>query len=453
MSTARRDVVVQLPYAPRRWQAREHAAWAKSGARHSIWVVHRRGGKTVLAVKELVTAACETTRSDARYAYIAPLLGQAKRVAWDYMRAMTAPIPGVDYNLSELSVGLPNGARIRLLGADDPASLRGPYYDGIVLDELADMRPEVWGEVLYPALSDRRGWSMMIGTPRGVDLLSELYHSACDEANTEWYARRLTVYDTDVFTPKEIDEIQRGMTERAFRQEYLCDFAAGATDTLLGLDLCITASRRHYRPEEYSFAPRVAGIDVAYVNDSTVCYRRQGLVAHRPLVIRNRRTNDQAVAIANELRPWAPDAVFIDNAPVAFGLIDALRTLGVPLLPIDFGGAANHKRYVNKRSEIWHQMARWVEDGGAIPPEQDLLRDLSSIKVSHDNAASKFALESKDNLKTRGLPSPDHGDALALTFGAPVTPRVEAQSSDTSRYAAAIWGQRTNYDYDPMGDV
>ena len=103
----------------------------------------------------------------AQYAYVAPFLAQAKEVAWEYLKRFAGSI-GPPFKIqSELWVELIDGARIRIHGADNPDRLRGPYLDGVVLDEYADMRPSVWGEVIRPMLADRQGWATFIGTPKG----------------------------------------------------------------------------------------------------------------------------------------------------------------------------------------------------------------------------------------------------------------------------------------------
>jgi phage terminase large subunit len=125
--------------------------------RFNVLVAHRRFGKTVFCINELIKQAAKNNRDDPRYAYVAPLLSQAKDVAWEYLKRYTAEIPEATVNESELRVDLPGGVRIRLYGADNPDRLRGIYLDGVVFDEFAQMQPRVWSEVIRPALADREG--------------------------------------------------------------------------------------------------------------------------------------------------------------------------------------------------------------------------------------------------------------------------------------------------------
>src|SRR5882724_9014339 len=140
-------------YRARAGQADLHG----DGARFKVVVAHRRFGKTVFAVMQLLRCASQMTRRAPRFAYVGPFYRQAKAIVWDYLRHFGRGIEGARFHETELRCDLPNGARISLYGSDDPDSLRGLYLDGVVLDEYAQMDPRVWGEVIRPALADRAG--------------------------------------------------------------------------------------------------------------------------------------------------------------------------------------------------------------------------------------------------------------------------------------------------------
>ncbi|MDE7372106.1 MAG: hypothetical protein K2N07_10300, partial [Desulfovibrio sp.] len=129
---------VEIPYKPRYPEVHVQLA----AHRFSVLVAHRRFGKTVLVVNHLIRQALLSGCPRGSYGYVAPFRNQAKLVAWDYLKHYTAPIPGRTVNESELSIGLPSnggGAKIRIFGADNPDALRGLYFDGVVLDEVAQM--------------------------------------------------------------------------------------------------------------------------------------------------------------------------------------------------------------------------------------------------------------------------------------------------------------------------
>ncbi|WP_368412814.1 terminase family protein [Dongia sp.] len=222
MTQARRQAAMEVQlYAPRPLQARLH----KQLQRFNVLVAHRRFGKTVFCINELIAKAAANPRPDARYGYVAPLLTQAKDVAWHYLKRFTAPIPGIKASETELWIDLPNGARIRLYGADNGDRFRGLYFDGVVLDEYAQMNPRIWPEIVRPMLADRGGWALFIGTPMGRNHFCALYEQAREEA--EWFAQRFPASETGILCEAELAAARRAMSAQQFAQEFECSFAAG----------------------------------------------------------------------------------------------------------------------------------------------------------------------------------------------------------------------------------
>ena len=215
---------IALEYEPR-----EHfIPFHQRPNRWSCLVVHRRGGKTVACVNDIVARALYTKKKDARYAYVAPFYRQAKDIAWVYLKNYAAGAI-TKIRESELRVELINGAWITLYGADNPDSLRGIYLDGVILDEYGDCRPSLWGEVVFPTLTDRKGWAVFIGTPKGKNHFYDIFRQS--QSDESWYNLHLPVTDTNVFTQDEIDEIQRIMADEEYGQEYLCSFEAAVRGT------------------------------------------------------------------------------------------------------------------------------------------------------------------------------------------------------------------------------
>lgn len=427
---------IDLGFRPRPWQERS----LRSRKRFNVEVVHRRGGKTVKAVIRVIDSALKATKPMSRYGYVAPLLKQAKAIAWDYLKAYTAPIPGVKINESELYVELPhNGARIRIFGADNPDSLRGLYFDGVVLDEVADMKPDVWTAIIMPALLDRGGWADFIGTPKGINLFSELYFAG--QQNLDWYADLHTVYDTEALSESEIELARESMPDAQFRQEFMCDFTAGSSNALLTFDVVQEAFGKHVRPEDYTFAPIILGVDVARQGDDrTVIFRRQGLASFEPITMRGADSMLVAARVAAEIETHKPDGVLVDGSGgYGAGVIDRLRQLGYAPIEVQFGGKPMDARFNNKRTEMYWGMAEWLRTGGAIPPVKELKIELCTPTYDHDNARGVMKLESKDDIKARMGYSPDLADALALTFAFPVQKGMQQQQGAT----------QTGADFDP----
>lgn len=159
-----------------------------------------------------------------RYAYIAPLLRQAKQVAWDYLKDYCLKVPGTSANEAELRIDLPNGARIQIFGADNYDALRGIYLDGVILDEFGDMDPRAWVEVIRPALADREGWAIFIGTPKGRNEFHKLYEHA--KKAEGWQAFLLKASESNLIAPGELADARAIMTADQYAQEFECSFDA-----------------------------------------------------------------------------------------------------------------------------------------------------------------------------------------------------------------------------------
>lgn len=201
--------------------------------RFNVWVCHRRFGKTVLCISVLIKRAFECKLINPRFAYIAPQYKQAKRAAWDYLKLATDGIPGRKVYEQELRVDLPGGRRISLYGAEDVDALRGIYLDGVVLDEYAQMASRLWGEVIRPALSDRKGWAIFIGTPRGRNEFCERYEYACLDSN-DWVGKLYRSSETGIVDDEELSDARATMTEEEFDQEYECSFTAAIKGAYYG---------------------------------------------------------------------------------------------------------------------------------------------------------------------------------------------------------------------------
>ena len=411
-------VVVDLGYKPRAWQRECHTR----RRRFTVLALHRRAGKTELALRELVDKALRCPLDLPQFFYVAPLLKQAKAIAWARLKQIVAPLVArgmAEISESELYVRLlTNSALIRVYGADNPDAMRGVRLDGVVMDEVAQMSPEVWQDVIQPALSDRKGWALFIGTPNGINLFSQLFFGAAGKP--EWYAAVYTVYDTEALDPAEVERLRQDMSEQSFAREYLCDFSAAGTDQLISLTDVETASRRHIEPQDYDFAARILAVDPArFGDDKSVLIKRQGRLSHPPREWHKVDNMTLAAHVAEEIRGWRPDAVFIDEGNGG-GVIDRLRQLGFDVIGVPFGGAASRPRYRNKRTEMWFETRDWLSAGGVIPNHQQLKQDLATPTYSFTTATDIYDLESKDEIRKRIGRSPDYGDALALTFAFPV---------------------------------
>ena len=218
--------VLQLDYAPRR----QFLPYHNRTQRWAVLICHRRAGKTVASLNDLIRRAVSERKPDGRYAFIFPYRGQAKDTAWRYLKRYAGPILAEEPRESELAVQLLGGQMIRLYGADNPDALRGPYLDGVVFDEFGDMYPDVWFEVVRPMLADRLGWAAFIGTVKGVNAFWKLY-AGDDQTNwpgalnlpNEWYTMLLKASESKILPQAELDEMRVSIGEDRYRQEMECD--------------------------------------------------------------------------------------------------------------------------------------------------------------------------------------------------------------------------------------
>lgn len=419
---------IKLNYSPRKWQQELHT----HRKRFSIVALHRQGGKTEAAVMELIDCAVQARTELPMFAYVAPELRQARTVMWPRLKQKLRPVidaGGAVVNESDLSIQLlSNGATIRLFGASDPDALRGMTLDGVVIDEVAQMKTEAWEEVISPMLFVRKGWALFIGTPKGVNLFSSLYSKAVQ--NPEWYARTWTCYQTGALAEEEIARSKAQMSPMRFAREMLCDFNAQADDQLIPLSLAVDASRRSYNPNDRAIggSPVILGVDPArFGEDRSVIVRRQGLCCFEPLVFQGIDNMDLAAKVAREINAHRPAAVFID-AGAGAGVIDRLRQLGHRVVEVPFGGKATTAGFLNRRAEMWWKTKKWLETGGMLPQNDVLVKELATPVYWYDSK-DQVVLEPKDSIRERlgvdGGGSPDIADALCLTHAADVGPVLD----------------------------
>lgn len=201
---------------------------------------------------------------------------------------------------------------------------------------------------------------------------------------------------------------------------------------LIGMEEAYRATKRVYRSEEYDFAPKIIGVDVArYGGDRSVVFPRQGLVAFRPKVFTSIDNMSLAGVVAQSYDKWNADAIMID-AGRGEGVIDRLLQMGYSPIPVNFGGNPLNRKYANKRSEILDLAAQWIKERGAIPDMADLITDLSAPTYEYSNNDGKFEVESSKKMKARGCKSIDLFAGLAITFAFPVTPKPKFPFSTRS---------------------
>jgi len=221
---------IVIPYKPRELQKFLHKQIDKS--RFNVLVLHRRAGKTVMTINHILRAALTNPLPNPRYAFLSPTFKQGKATAWDYIKQYAEKIPGTKFNESELRCDLPNGARITILGAENDQSLRGIFLDGCVFDETQSIKPTIFPEVIRPALADRKGWCVFIGTPKGRNYFYELYQQA--KETKDWYGCVFKASETKILDQDELDAAKAVMSKDLYDQEFECSFQAAITGSYYG---------------------------------------------------------------------------------------------------------------------------------------------------------------------------------------------------------------------------
>ena len=221
---------IVIPYKPRALQKILHGQIDKH--RFSVIVLHRRAGKTVMAINHMLRASLTNKFLNPRYAFISPYRLQGKATAWDYIKQFAGKIPGTKFNESELRCDLANGARITILGAENDQAIRGISLDGCVFDETQSIKPTIFPEVIRPALADRKGWCIFIGTPKGRNNFYQLYEQA--KKNPKWYACTYKASETDILDEEELQAAKDVMSKDLYEQEFECSFQAAITGSYYG---------------------------------------------------------------------------------------------------------------------------------------------------------------------------------------------------------------------------
>lgn len=230
-------------------------------------VCHRRAGKTVACIADLILRALYTKKKRAKFAYIGPFRSQAKETAWEYLKEYTQGFCKGPPREAELRVRLPNDASITIYGADNPDSFRGMYFDGVVVDEYGDVRATLWNEVLLPALLDRNGWAVFIGTPKGKNHFYKMYKRSTEEPG--WFSMKLKVSESGLLSPRATAMARAEMTDEAWQQEMECDFDAAVPGTYYAK--IIGEMEKNNRIGNYAYNPALGvscAADLGY-SDST----------------------------------------------------------------------------------------------------------------------------------------------------------------------------------------
>jgi phage terminase large subunit len=259
---------VAIPYNPR-------IAFMPFHDRTQRWaclIAHRRAGKTVAAVNDIIRAAFMYKAPNGLFGYVAPFLNQARRIAWDYFKFYAAPLVK-DTNEQQMTITLVNGAKIALFGADNADSMRGLGFSGIYLDEYGDFKPSVFGNVIRPALSDKQGWCVFAGTPKGKNAFWDIYQTA-QRLPDDWFLLRLPASTSHLLPLGELEAARAQLSEDQYLQEYECSFEAAILGAFFGREMR-EAEPRIKRVDYDPALPVYTAWDLGYRDDTAIWFWQQ----------------------------------------------------------------------------------------------------------------------------------------------------------------------------------
>lgn len=376
------------------------------------------------------------TRPDAKVPCTAPSAHQLEDVLWseidywrqrmpDQMRDATIVLQD---KVSIEGMGREHYAVARTARKEKPEALQGFHARNLlfVIDEAAAVPDEVF-ELMRGALTTKHARVVMTGNPT---LTSGYFYDAFHRNADLWSRFVFSGVDSPLVSRDYIAQIieEFGEDSDVYRVRVSGEFPRQSLLQFIPMDLVEVASGRHLDSSLYEFAPVVLGVDVSYYGDDrSVIFLRQGLYSERLWVGRDIDTVDYAALVARYVAERKADAVMVDVVGWGAGVFDALRRMvgKVTVVAVNASASSSRAEYGNKRMEMWAGLKQWLEDGGAIPPLQDLKADLTAPQFSYALRSGKLLLESKQMMKeVRKVSSPDNAEALALTFAYPV---VKAQ--------------------------
>ena len=299
-------------------------------------VCHRRFGKSVCAVNHLQRAAVRCTKPRPRFGYIAPTYTQGKANVWDYLKYYASPIPGHTAHESELRVGYPNGGQVRIFGADNPDSLRGLYFDGVVLDEYGLHQPQVFTEVIRPALADRGGWALFLGTPNGKNQFYDVVQTA--KGDPEWFYGEYKASMTGILPQAELDAARAVMTQDEYDQEFECSFEASVKGAIFARE--VIAAREDGRITRVPYDPALP-VETDWdlgMGDATAIWFSQSLRSREVRLIDYYEATGQGLHHYRDIlnrkgyaysAHWAPHDIQVRELGTGNSRLEAARSLGL----------------------------------------------------------------------------------------------------------------------------
>lgn len=390
-----------------------------------VW--HRRARKTTTAIYELVKQA---HMRQGVYWHVFPTYSEAKDAVWRDPQMIGRIIPPemiVDKNNSELFIRFRNNSILKLVGADNPDSLRGAGPVGCVLDEFATMKFEAW-EIIEPILRANGGWCWFIGTPKGKNHLYDFYQRG-QGGHSEWGSWLLDGEHSGIISQEQLAEMRRSMTQKMYAQEIMCSFLESEGTVFRGVREAMTSQPEAPKPQHIY----VMGVDLAKVTDFTV------------LTVYDRMNNSQVyqdrfqtlewpfqkAKIATIAKHYNNALTIIDATGIGDPIADDLTRIGVAIEPF--------KITEQTKKDLIEKLSIWIEQ------KKCTLLPIQESTLEFDNFSYEIGPTGKIRYNAR---QGYHDDivishALAIHSLTPIVPNlITEEQTPIQRYKRSLIQQR-----------
>ena len=371
---------------------------------------HRRARKTTLSLNVLIRECIKNPKKV--YGYIAPTYTQAKAIIWRDPNMLFRYLPQEAIkrrNESELFIEFHNGSILVIKGADNPDSIRGQDYEGVVLDEWALMKQMVWEEILRPIITPNpKRWAIFEFTPKGRNFVYD-YWNKCEQW-PDWYKSYLSVSDSGLVSEEELEKARNEMPRALYDQEFECSFLADEEFTLISAE-SVEALRECIRhPLEIK---RVIACDPSYGGDECVIYAMENTRIIDVKVLHLKDTMLIAGEVAAMMFKHQTETSAVDCIGVGAGVYDRLREQGKRVIGINSAEKSTNGMFYNLRAEMWWYAMDLIKRGEVdYPEDHELRRELSFVKYKVINSSGLIQMEPKQDTKKMLGRSPDRADAF-----------------------------------------
>jgi len=430
---------------PDEWQAKLLTAIAQGDRRIACRSGHGVGKSTVVAWAMIWYLL---TRFPCKIVVTAPTVGQLFDALFAEVKGWLNALPPALRDLFESTTekialkSAPNEAFIsaRTSRIEKPEALQGVHskYVMLVADEASGVPDPVF-EAAAGSMSGHNAVTLLLGNPVRS---SGFFYDVFTRLSDQWTLFHVSCFDCPRVSRDYIEDMKSryGEDSNAFRISVLGEFPKADDDTVIPMELLELASTRDVLPAKVG--ARIWGLDVArFGSDASALVKRQGNWVEEPLVWRGFDLMQTTGAVVNEYQTalnsgQKPDEILVDSIGLGAGVVDRLRELNLPVRGVNVAESpALGMKFANLRAELWWRCREWLERRDCkIPKNERLIQELATVRYKF-TSNGKLQLESKDDVKKRGMRSPDIADALCLTF---------ASSAATALYGWSPTGNRSS---------